>query len=143
MLSPFRTVIIALPLVFMAACGDEPDKAPPATRVVEEPTPKDAVAEVKLQEEAYLDYYYCAATYPKTCDDVLKQAYVMPRDPGEAFRIVFFNNQDPKSTAAVYDYLSIDMETKTITTEGHYELAYNVITGVIEKKGKPLWGIPE
>lgn len=129
-------------LAFAGACGDDGKKTS-ATTITVEPTPRDAVAEVKLQLDDFRTYYYCDQTYPKTCDD-LPVAYVLERGDGEPFRIVFFNNQDVDSTFAQFDYLTVDMETKTIAVEGQFQWCNRCgDTGGYVEKGTAMWGVPK
>lgn len=140
-----KGTLLAAALVLLSACGEEAKK--PATVITVEPTPRDAVAEVKLQLEDFRTYYYCDLSYPKTCDD-LPTAYVLERAEGEPFRIVFFNNQDMDSTFAVFDYVTIDMESdavpKPITVEGQFQWCNNcsATAGYVEK-GTAMWGVPK
>lgn len=138
----WKRLLMAAVLALSGACGDD-DKKPAATTITVEPTPRDAVAEVKLQLEDFRSYYYCELSYPKTCDD-LPVAYVLEQAEGEPFRIVFFNNQDVNSTFAQFDYLTIDMATKTISVEGQFQWCNRCsATAGYEEKGTPMWGVPK
>jgi hypothetical protein len=104
-------------------------------------TPKDAVAEVKLALPAdYATYYYCAQPYPQTCDS-LPTAYALPRAGTEPYRLVFYNNQDSKSTKVTFDYITVDTDTHEVSTLGHFQT--EPVQGKLVEQGSPLWGVPK
>lgn len=139
----WKRLLIASVLVWASACGGDDGKKNSGTTLVVEPTPKDAVAEVKLQLEDFRSYYYCDGSYPKTCDD-LPTTYVLERKDEEPFRIVFFNNQDVNSTWAVFDYVTISYDLQTIAVEGQFQWCNKCgATADYIEKGTPMWGVPK
>lgn len=129
-----------LGLALVAGCGDGGDGRPPQTTVVKTLTPREAVAELKLQMESFRTYYYCEQTYPQVCD-TLPMAYVLPREGSEPYRVVFFSNQDRVSTWVVFDYVTVDAETKEIAIAGQFQ--WFIGSGTLETKGKAFWGVPQ
>lgn len=132
--------VVCVALVVASACdgGEEPT---PKTRVVEPIGPEGAVQAAKLKYEAFVAYRYCDRAYPATCADGVGQAYVLPRTGGEDYRVVFWNNQDPRSTLSIFDYVTVSYDGKTVVQVGHFEVQEAV--GQNYRNGAPLWGIPE
>ena len=136
-----RGLYFMLGLALGVGCGGNEDAAAkPHTTVVKTLTPREAVAELKLQMENFRPYYYCEQTYPQKCDD-LPTAYVLPREGSEPYRVVFSNNQDRDSTWVVFDYVTVDAETKEIVVAGQFQ--WFSALGPLETKGKALWGVPQ
>ncbi len=133
-----RAILLAA-AVIAGACGGSTKKSS-GTTVQAPPKPEDAVAAAKLEWVRFREYYYCDLTYPKVCND-LPVAYVLPREGSEPMRVVFFNNQDRNSTAAIFDYVTWDPDTDQATYLGEFQ--WQEIQGSLQRKGKAMWGIPE
>ena len=132
-------VILLAAALGLGACGGD-TKSSGGTTVVAPPKPEDAVAAAKLKWEKFRPYYYCELTYPKVCND-LPVAYVLPREGSEPMRLVFFNNQDRKSTIQQFDYVTWDPDTGELTSLGEFQ--WWEYAGSVERKGKAMWGVPE
>jgi hypothetical protein len=131
---------VALGLWLLAACGT--DEVPPPKTVALEPlSAHQAVNEVKLAFSEFLEYKYCDQSYPKVCETIGAQAYVLPRSGTDDFRVVFFNNQDHRAGSwAVWDYATISMYGADATTVGRFERR-DGLSGE-ETNGDSMWGVP-
>jgi hypothetical protein len=127
--------------VLTAACGtDGTGQTGSHSEVVKAMTPREAVAEIKLQLEKYRTYQYCDQTYPQVCD-TLPIAYVLPREGSEPYRVILYSNQDINSTWVFFDYLTIDAESREIATVGAFQ--WRKFAGNLETKGTAQWGVPQ
>ncbi len=134
-------LLASLLLGFVAACGDE--EPPPPRNVVRDPlAPRDALNAVRLAHEEFVSFEYCEKTWPAVCDQIGNQAYVLPREGTDDFRVVFFNNQwRDHGAREIYDYATVQMYGEAVTVVGHYEIQERP-EGRVEA-GEPHWGIPE
>lgn len=126
-------------LALFAACG--PDDSEKKVTVLKPVVgPEEAVKNTVLHLDQFLTYRFCEQTYPRACND-LPTAYVLPREGTEAYRIVFFNNQEFHSTWAIFDYVTYDPETDKPDVVGQFQ--WRNFADQTERNGKPLWDIPE
>ncbi len=140
--------LLACSLLTLAiACGgdDAPVEKRDAVEVLEPLAPVDAAREAKLSLDAYYDFAYCDKQYPQVCSAAEKQVYVLPREEdSESLRLVFSNNQDPYSTWAVFDYVTMSVYGGDVTEVGHFEWRIDPDPEVgRQTSGEPLWGVPD